>query len=72
MEIKEQEVEGVFEIYLKPMEDDRGFFMRVFDETLFENAGINRKWVQENHSKSLPAPLHPDTRKPLLLDPSYS
>jgi len=52
MEIKEREIEGVFEISLKPIEDDRGFFMRVFDYDIFENIGINRKWVQENHSRS--------------------
>lgn len=53
MEIKEQELKGVFEITLKPIIDERGFFMRVFDDTVFEKIGINRKWVQENHSKSL-------------------
>lgn len=53
MEIKERELKGVFEISLKPMEDERGFFMRVFDDYIFDKFGINRKWVQENHSKSL-------------------
>lgn len=52
MEIKEREIKGVFEISLKPIEDERGFFMRTFDEKIFEEFGINRKWVQENHSKS--------------------
>ncbi|MBZ0183580.1 MAG: dTDP-4-dehydrorhamnose 3,5-epimerase [Melioribacteraceae bacterium] len=52
METKEREIKGVFEISLKPIEDERGFFMRVFDEKIFEEFGTNRKWVQENHSKS--------------------
>jgi dTDP-4-dehydrorhamnose 3,5-epimerase len=52
MEIKERRLKGVFEITLSPHIDSRGFFMRTFDENLFEQAGIRRKWVQENHSRS--------------------
>jgi len=52
MEIKELELKGVFEIRLKPIEDERGFFMRVFDDKKFAHSGIDRNWVQENHSKS--------------------
>lgn len=52
MEIKEREIKDVFEIKLNPIKDERGFFMRVFDDTVFEKFGINRKWVQENHSRS--------------------
>lgn len=52
MEIKERRLKGVFEITLSPHIDSRGFFMRTFDENLFEQAGIGRKWVQENHSRS--------------------
>jgi dTDP-4-dehydrorhamnose 3,5-epimerase len=52
MEIKERKLKGVFEITLKPILDKRGFFMRVFDDTTFMNSGIERKWVQENHSRS--------------------
>jgi len=32
--------------------DDRGFFMRTYDSDIFEKAGINKKWMQENHSRS--------------------
>lgn len=53
MEIKERRIKGVFEITLKPNVDERGFFMRTYDVKLFEKAGINRKWVQENHSRSI-------------------
>lgn len=52
MEIKERKIEGVLEITLKPHLDNRGFFMRTFDENIFNKAGINREWVQENHSRS--------------------
>jgi dTDP-4-dehydrorhamnose 3,5-epimerase len=52
MEIKERALKGVFEIEPYPIGDHRGFFMRTFDINEFNNYGINRLWVQENHSKS--------------------
>ncbi len=52
MEIKPGKLKGTFEIILDPHTDERGFFMRVFDDKLFKKAGINNKWVQENHSRS--------------------
>ena len=52
MEIKERKIKGVFEIILKPISDDRGFFMRTFDDNLFKEFGMDRNWVQENHSRS--------------------
>lgn len=53
MEIKERSIKGVFEVSLKPHLDGRGFFMRTFDINLFKEAGIEREWVQENHSRSV-------------------
>ena len=53
MDIKERKLKGTFEITLKPNIDERGFFMRTLDQQLFEEAGINRNWVQENHSRSV-------------------
>ncbi len=53
MLITERKLKGVFEIQLVPREDQRGFFMRTYDEAIFEKYGINRPWVQENHSLSL-------------------
>jgi len=50
MKITERKIKGVFEIQLEPNEDHRGFFMRAYDNKIFEQYGINRKWVQENHS----------------------
>lgn len=52
MEFIEKKLKGAFEIKLKPIGDNRGFFMRAFDDKLFEAAGLDYKWVQENHSKS--------------------
>ncbi len=52
MIIKERKLKGVFEISLKPHQDSRGFFMRTFDESIFKEKGIERHWVQENHSRS--------------------
>jgi len=53
MLIKERRIKGIFEIQLKPYEDRRGFFMRVYDTQLFEEYKIDRNWVQENHSLSV-------------------
>jgi len=50
MEIKEHLLKGVYEIILKPYEDERGFFMRVYDKKTFNDNEIFHNWVQENHS----------------------
>lgn len=52
MEITERKLNGVFEIQLRPIRGERGFFMRSFDTALFEKAGLARTWLQENHSRS--------------------
>lgn len=52
MLIKEGKLKGVFEINLEPHEDNRGFFMRVYDDNVFRNYGLHQNWVQENHSYS--------------------
>jgi dTDP-4-dehydrorhamnose 3,5-epimerase len=52
MEIKERRLNGVYEITLKPHLDTRGFFMRTFDDSIYKEFGLDKKWVQENHSKS--------------------
>ncbi len=53
MEFSQKRLNGVVEIKLKPIFDERGFFMRTYDLNLFEKYGINIKWVQENHSRSI-------------------
>lgn len=52
MEIRERKIKGIFEITLKPHSDSRGFFMRTFDDTILKDKGLERNWVQENHSRS--------------------
>lgn len=52
MEFIKQAIEDVFEVRLNPHMDNRGFFMRTFDDEIFINMNLKRKWVQENHSKS--------------------
>jgi len=52
MNIKELDIPGVFIIELNPVNDERGFFMRTYDNELFEKYGLHRQWVQENHSRS--------------------
>ena len=51
MDIVGKKLKGAFEITLKPLIDERGFFMRTFDDKIFEEAGLKHKWVQENHSR---------------------
>ena len=52
MQIKEKKIKGVFEIKLEVHEDFRGFFMRTYDDTLFQHYNLEKRWVQENHSYS--------------------
>ncbi len=52
MIIKERKLAGAFLIEPDPKEDHRGFFMRVYDDKIFAEHGLHRKWVQENHSLS--------------------
>ena len=50
MKIKEFDIKGVFEIELEPHRDHRGFFMRTYEESIFEKYNLNKNWPQENHS----------------------
>ena len=52
MQIKPLKLNGSFEIKLKPIGDERGFFMRTYDKSIFEEHGIRHEWLQENHAKS--------------------
>jgi len=53
MQILEREIKGVYEITLCPTKDTRGYFMRTYDAAIFGKYRINRKWVQESHSRSV-------------------
>jgi len=52
LQIIERRLKGVFEITLAPHIDERGFFMRTFDEKIFKDHNIIKNWVQENHARS--------------------
>lgn len=53
MELVKTKISGVFEILLHPIEDKRGFFMRVYDKDFFSEHNLVRNWVHENHSLSV-------------------
>jgi dTDP-4-dehydrorhamnose 3,5-epimerase len=53
MEIRPLRLSGVFEILLQPKQDQRGYFMRAYDEDTFCRHGLNSCWVQENEAVSL-------------------
>lgn len=50
MQIRELQLKGVREITLSPFVDERGCFMRLFDQEIFKQAGLPWNWVQENYS----------------------
>ncbi|UJP65791.1 dTDP-4-dehydrorhamnose 3,5-epimerase [Mongoliitalea daihaiensis] len=52
MKIIQTPIGGLFEIYPQVFEDNRGYFLESFKEKAFVEAGIDRKWVQENQSYS--------------------
>lgn len=52
MDIKPLPLDGVFEITLAPRRDERGYFMRTFDEANFRKHGLVSSWVQENEACS--------------------
>ena len=52
MKISRHSLKGVLEIELNPHFDKRGFFMRTYDAKIFKDYGVEREWVQSNHSRS--------------------
>src|SRR4030042_6412432 len=53
MIINELSLKGIVEVVLEPHYDNRGLFMRSYDDNIYEKYGIIGPWVQENHSISL-------------------
>ena len=51
MFFKEKQIKGVFEIENKAIEDDRGFFMRTYDNHLFQQKKINTKGEKNSNLK---------------------
>ncbi len=52
MIFKENKIKGIYEILLEPRQDERGFFMRTYEDEKFKEYGLDREWVHENHSLS--------------------
>lgn len=48
------QIPGAFRIDLLPYRDQRGFFVRTYDEALFKKQGLVTHWIQESHSFSSP------------------
>ncbi len=53
MKITQTQIAGVYLIYPRILEDERGRFARTFCKKEFEAAGINESFVQFNHSFNL-------------------
>jgi dTDP-4-dehydrorhamnose 3,5-epimerase len=45
-------IPGVVVIHSPVFADDRGFLMETYKRSMFESAGLNAPFVQENHSRS--------------------
>lgn len=45
-------LDGLIQITPRVFEDERGFFMESFRKTLFQEAGVDCEFVQNNHSRS--------------------
>jgi len=52
MEIKSLSLGGAYVITPTPHRDPRGYFMRIFDEAIFRERGLQTVWVQESQSYS--------------------
>lgn len=53
MEIAPTELPGVLLIKPKVWSDSRGFFLESWNESVFERAGLNVRFRQDNHSRSV-------------------
>ena len=52
MNVIETDIPGPMIIEPRVFGDDRGFFMETWNETVFRDADLPMKWVQDNHSRS--------------------
>jgi dTDP-4-dehydrorhamnose 3,5-epimerase len=50
MEITPLKLAGAYLITPTPRPDERGYFLRTWDEEVFRRHGLGRHWVQENQS----------------------
>jgi dTDP-4-dehydrorhamnose 3,5-epimerase len=52
MKLIETPIADLLVIEPKVFGDERGFFLESFNEKTFQDAGLNTRWVQDNHSRS--------------------
>lgn len=52
MNVVPRRLAGTFEIIFAPLRDERGCFMRWYDQETFARAGLPTQWVQANESAS--------------------
>lgn len=57
MKVTELEIPGLILVEPKVFEDDRGFFMETYHAERYARYGISKKFVQDNHSKSVKGTL---------------
>ncbi len=53
MKLKSTKFKNLFIIEIEPIEDNRGFFARVWDEKIFRENGLNYNFVQNSISHNL-------------------
>lgn len=53
MIIKPLKLSGTYEISFMAHKDDRGYFMRTYDEAIFRSHNLQTSWVQESESLSI-------------------
>jgi dTDP-4-dehydrorhamnose 3,5-epimerase len=53
MKIEKTTLEGAYLIKPRVFDDERGFFMETYSEKKFKEAGIEARFVQDNHSMSV-------------------
>jgi dTDP-4-dehydrorhamnose 3,5-epimerase len=49
MQIEALKIKGTYHIHFEPRKDERGHFMRIYDQQTFEQHGLQVNWLQENH-----------------------
>jgi dTDP-4-dehydrorhamnose 3,5-epimerase len=52
MEIVPLKLKGSYEVKLRPIGDERGYFVTTYVQGVFEKHGLVTAWVQENQSRS--------------------
>jgi dTDP-4-dehydrorhamnose 3,5-epimerase len=52
MQIEETDIPGVLVVSPKVFGDERGFFLESYNKKVFQQAGIEPEFIQDNHSKS--------------------